>query len=105
MYVFDQLACELAGKMKPLAAVGQVTNAAKLPAPEACEPVGLRLVRIDPAEQADEGSPAVRLMRKFEEVTRPAARQHNTGSGAIPVNSIQWYSADARSLPADMRTR
>jgi hypothetical protein len=84
MYVFDLLACELAGKMKPRAAVGQVTNAAKLPAPAACEPVGLRLVRIDPAEQADEGSPAVRLMRKFEEVTRLAARQHNTGQRCDP---------------------
>jgi hypothetical protein len=84
MYVFDMLACELAGKMKPRAALGQVTNAAKLPAPQAREPVGPRLVRIDPAERADEGSPAVRLMRKFEEVARLAARQHSTGQRCDP---------------------
>ena len=79
MYVFDMLACEVAGKVKQRAAVGQVTNAAKLPDPEACEPAGPRLVRIDPGKQADESSPAVRLIRKFEEVARLAARQHNTG--------------------------
>jgi hypothetical protein len=84
MYVFDMLACELAGKVKPRAALGQVTNAAKLPDHRAREPVGLRLVRIDPAEQADESSPAVRLMRKFEEVARLAARQHNTGQRCDP---------------------
>ena len=40
MYVFDTLACELAGKTRPRAAVGQVTNAAKLPDPPAREPSG-----------------------------------------------------------------
>ena len=84
MYVFDMLACELAGKMKPRGALGQVTNAAKLPALEARGPVGPRLVRIDPAEQAYEGGPAVRLMRKFGEVARLAARQHNTGQRCDP---------------------
>src|SRR5262249_61406993 len=84
MYVFDMRACELAGKMKPRGALGQVTNAAKLPALEARGPVGSRLVRIDPAEQADEGGPAARLMRKFGEVARLAARQHNTGQRCDP---------------------
>jgi hypothetical protein len=79
MYTLDALACELAGRMKPRAALGQVTNAAKLPDPMAPRPAEPQLVRIDPARQADESSPAVQLLRKYEEVARLAARQHNTG--------------------------
>jgi len=69
--------------MKPGAAAGQVTNAAKLRDRDH-EPPGPRLVRIDPAEQADESSRAVGLMRKFEEVARLAARQHKTGQRCDP---------------------
>src|SRR5215470_13658143 len=53
MYTLDMLACELAGNQRPRAATSQVTNAAKLPDPAAPGPAGPRLVRIDPAQQAD----------------------------------------------------
>jgi len=89
MYTLDMLACELAGRRKPRAAIGQVTNAAKLPDPMAPAPVEPQLVRIDPAQQADDSSPAVQLMRKYEEVARLAARQHNTG---LPCDPDQIYS-------------
>jgi len=84
MYTLDMLACELAGRIKPRAAIGQVTNAAKLPDPMAPRPAEPQLVRIDPALQADERSPAVQLMRKYEEVARLAARQHRTGLTCDP---------------------
>ena len=84
MYTLDMLACEVAGKMGPRAAIGQVTNAAELPDPMAPDPAGPRLVRIDPAQQADESSPTGRLMRKYEEVARLAARQHRTGLTCDP---------------------
>lgn len=79
MYTFDMLACELAGKMPMRVALDQVTNAAKLPDPSALDLAEPQLIRIDPAQQADESSPAVQLMRKYEEIARLAARQHNTG--------------------------
>jgi|SRR5215831_7870292 len=78
MYTFDELAGELAGKMARRAALDQVTNAAELPDPQVPAPVGPRLVRLG-AEEADENSPAVQLMRKYEEVAALAARQHRTG--------------------------
>lgn len=78
MYTFDELAGELTGKMMRYAALGQVTNAAELPDPRVPAPVGPRLVQLG-AEEADENSPAVQLMRKYEEVARLAAHQHNTG--------------------------
>jgi len=84
MYTLDMLACELAGTMKPRAAIGQVTNAAKLPDPMAPAPAEPQLVRVDPGQQADESSPAVQLMRKYEEVARLAARQHRTGLTCDP---------------------
>jgi hypothetical protein len=84
MYVFDMLACELAGKIRPGAAISQVTNAAKLPGPQAREPLKPQLVRMNPAAQADESSPAVRLMRKFGEAATLAARQHKTGQRCDP---------------------
>jgi hypothetical protein len=84
MYTLDMLACELAGRMKPRAAIGQVTNAAKLPDPMAPAPAEPQLVRVDPGRQADESSPAVQLMRKYEEVARLAARQHRTGLTCDP---------------------
>jgi hypothetical protein len=84
MHTLDALACELAGNQRPRAATSHVTNAAKLPDPAAPGPAGPRLVRVDPAPQADESSPAVRLMRKYEEVARLAARQHRTGLTCDP---------------------
>ncbi len=90
MYTLDMLACELAGKMGPRAAISQVTNAAKLPDPMAPDLAEPQLVRIDPARQADESSPTVQLMRKYEEVARLAARQHRTGLTCDPdqIHSI-----------------
>ena len=84
MHTLDALACELAGNQRPRAATSQVTNAAKLPDPAAPGPAEPRLVRVDPAQQADESSPAVQLMRKYEEVARLAARQHRTGLTCDP---------------------
>jgi hypothetical protein len=84
MHTLDSLACELAGNQRPRAATSHVTNAAELPDPAAPEPLGPRLVRVDPAQQADESSPAVQLMRKYEEVARLAARQHRTGLTCDP---------------------
>ena len=78
MYTFAELAGELAGKMMRYAALGQVTNAAKLPDPRVPAPAGPRLARLG-AEEADENSPAVQLMREYEEVAALAARQHHTG--------------------------
>jgi hypothetical protein len=86
---FDDLALELAGKILPRTASDGVTNAAKLPDPRFPAPAGLRLVRLDGAETAEEDSPAVLLMRKFEEVARLAARQHNTG---LLCDPDQFYS-------------
>lgn len=79
MYTFDMLACKLAGKMRRRGALGQGTNAAEVPDPSAPAPAAPRLVRIDAARQAEESSPVVQLMRKFEEVAMLAAPQHNTG--------------------------
>lgn len=93
MYVFDMLACEMAGEIKQQAAIGQVTNAAKAPDQEADKPLGPQLVRIDPGRQADESSPTVQLIRKFEEAARLAARQHNTGQRCDPD---QFHSAGIR---------
>lgn len=88
MYTFDELAGELAGKMARYAALGQVTNAAKLPDPRVPAPAGPRLVRVG-AEEADENSPAVQLMRKYEEVAALVARQHRTG---LLCDPDQFYS-------------
>jgi hypothetical protein len=52
-------------------------------------PAGPRLVRVDPAQHADESSAAVQLMRNYEEVARLAARQHRTG---LTCNPEQIYS-------------
>ena len=57
MHTLDSLACELAGNQRPRAAASQVTNAAKLPDPAAPGPAEPPLVRIDPAQQADEKQP------------------------------------------------
>jgi hypothetical protein len=85
MGTFDLLALELAGKVRPRTAADDVTNAAKLPDPMAPDPAGPHLVRIVPARgEADESSPAVQLLRKFEEVARLAARQHLTGLTCDP---------------------
>ena len=83
MITFDLLALELAGKATPRTALDYVTNAAKLPDPRVPAPAGPRLVRVG-AETAEEDSPAVQLMRKFEEVAKLAARQHNTGQLCDP---------------------
>jgi len=80
MITFDSLARELAGKTPLRTALDQVFNAADLPDPRVPVPAGPRLVQIVPSTvEADEDSPAVQLIRKFEEVARLAFRQHNTG--------------------------
>lgn len=80
MITFDLLALELAGKTRPYTARYYVTSAAQLPDPRIRAPAGPRLVQVVPAkDDADEDSPPVQLLRKFEEVARLAARQHNTG--------------------------
>jgi hypothetical protein len=90
MITFDLLAMELAGKTPPRTALDQVTNAAELPDPRFPAPAEPRLVQIVPAEDwAEEDSPAVQLMRNFEEVARLAARQHNTG---LLCDPDQFYS-------------
>ena len=78
MITFDLLARELAGKTRPRTALDQVTNAAHLPDPRILASAEPQLVRVG-TEEAEEDSPAVELMRKYEEVARLAARQHNTG--------------------------
>lgn len=88
MITFDLLALELAGKTRPRVALDDVTNAAKLPDPRIPAPAGARLVQLG-LEEAEEDSPAVQLMRKFEEVGRLAARQHGTGR---PCDPDQLYS-------------
>lgn len=88
MITFELLARELAGKTPPRAALNHVTNAAHLRDPRVPAPAEPRLVRVG-AEEAEEDSPAVQLMRKFEEVARLAARQHNTG---LPCDPDQFYS-------------
>lgn len=79
METMDALGLELAGKAQPRCAAEVVTTAAELadPAPPGSD--GPYLVRIDTARQADESSPVVQLLRKFEEVARLAASQHRTG--------------------------
>jgi hypothetical protein len=88
MITFDLLARELAGKVRPRTALGHVTNAAHLPDPRAPALAEPQLVRVG-AEEAEEDSPAVQLMRKYEEVARFAARQHNTG---LLCDPDQFYS-------------
>jgi hypothetical protein len=88
MITFDSLALELAGKTPPRTALDQVTNAAKLPDPRFSAPAEPRLVLLG-AETAEKDSPSVQLMRKFEEVARLAARQHNTG---LLCDPDQFYS-------------
>lgn len=91
MITFHSLAAELAGETPPRTAVEQVFNAAELPDPRVPAPAGPpQLIQIVPStEEADESSPAVQLMRKYEEVARLAARQHNTGR---LVDPDQLYS-------------
>lgn len=78
MITLDLLARELAGKTRPRTALDHATNAAELPDPRFPDPPGPRLVRLG-TEEAEDDSPAVQLMRRYEEVARLAARQHNTG--------------------------
>lgn len=84
---FHLLTLEVAGETRQKTAIAQVTNAAtgvpdaRLPP----EPPGPRLVKLDYGEQADEGSPGVRMLRKFEEVASLAARQHATGLTCDPA--------------------
>lgn len=78
MMTFDLLARELAGKVRPRTALDQVTNAAHLPDPRSPASTQPQLVRVG-TEEADEDSPAVQLMRKYEEVAGLAVRQVNTG--------------------------
>lgn len=82
---FHILARELAGELRPHAALHYLTGAAtELPDPRIPEPAGPELVRVDASEQADESSPGVRLLRKFGEVATIAARQHGTGRPCDP---------------------
>lgn len=78
MITLDSLARELAGKTPKRTALDQVTNAAELPDPRFPAPPGPRLVQLG-TEEAEEDSPAVQLMRTYEEVARLAVRQHDTG--------------------------
>jgi hypothetical protein len=90
MDTLDKLVLELAGKTKPhLAASAAVACAAEVADP--VSPPGLiapGLVRLT-GRQAEESSPAVQLLRKFEEVARLAARQHRTG---LICNPDQIYA-------------
>lgn len=78
MSTLDVLARELAGKTRRRTAIEDATGAAELPDPRFPPPPGPRLVRVG-REEAEDDSPAVQLMRKYEEIARLAARQHNTG--------------------------
>jgi hypothetical protein len=85
MDALDVLGLELAGKTAPhYAAAKAVACAAELADDVSTGSVGLRLVRITGGRQADESSPAVQLLRKFEEVARLAATQHRTGPTCDP---------------------
>jgi hypothetical protein len=75
---------EMTGKTVPHHAADVVANADILPDPAPPGSAGPYLVRIDTARQADESSPAVQLLRKFEEVARLAASQHRTGLTCDP---------------------
>lgn len=91
MITFDSLALELAGKTPPRTALDQITNAAELPDPRFPGPAEPQLVLLN-AETTEEDSPAAQLMRKFEEVARLAARQHNTGLRCDPdlIHSVAF---------------
>jgi hypothetical protein len=80
MITLDVLARELAtaGEKWRRGAHEHATGAAELPDPRFPLPPGPRVVRVG-REEAEEDSPAVQLLRKYEEVARLAARQHNTG--------------------------
>jgi hypothetical protein len=84
MDALDVLVLELAGKVKPHhAASAAVAYAAKLADPVSPGSAGPRLVRLN-GQQADESSPEVQLLRKFEEVARLAASQYRTGLTCDP---------------------
>jgi hypothetical protein len=85
MITFHLLARELAGQVRPRAALHYVDGAAsQLPDPGICLPTGPQLIRDDPAEIADEASPGVQLLRKFGEVATLAARHHGAGLPCDP---------------------
>jgi hypothetical protein len=84
MDALDVLVLELAGKVKPhYAATKAITCAANLADTVSAGSAGPRLVRLT-GRQADESSPEVQLLRKFEEVARLAASQHRSGLTCDP---------------------
>jgi len=85
MVTFHLLARELAGEVRPRAALHYVDGAAsQLPDPGISLPTGPQLVRDDPAEIADEASPGVQMLRKFGEVAALAGRRHDAGLRCDP---------------------
>jgi hypothetical protein len=78
-FTFRDLAGELAGERAPLTALTWLTNTAfDLPEDGPAERSGPRLVKIDFNEEADEDSPKLRMLRKFEWIagfTAELARQ------------------------------
>lgn len=85
MVTFHLLARELAGEVRPRAALHYVDGAAsQLPDPRISPPTGPQLVRDDPAEIADETSPGVQLLRKLADVAALAGRRHDAGLRCDP---------------------
>ena len=85
MDALDVLVLELAGKtQRHYAAAKAVACAGELADPVSPGSAGPRLVRITTRQQADESSPTVQLLRKFEEVARLAASPHRTGLTCDP---------------------
>jgi hypothetical protein len=83
---FQLLLRELAGETRPRESLEYVTSAAAdLPDPRFPEPSGPHLVLTLHSPPVDEGSPGVKLLRKFEEVASLAARQDGTGVTCDPV--------------------
>jgi hypothetical protein len=85
MDALDVLVLELAGKTEPHFAASSAlacTDALAEPVPPSS--AGPRLVLLTAPREADESSPEVQLLRKFEEVARLAASQHRTGLTCDP---------------------
>jgi hypothetical protein len=85
MDALDVLVLELAGKTEPhYAAAKAVACADDLADPVFPDSAGPRLVLLTAPQEADESSPEVQLLRKFEEVARLAASQHRKGLTCDP---------------------
>jgi hypothetical protein len=85
MNALDVLVLELAGKTAPhFAASAALACRDALAEPVPPSSTGPRLVLLTAPREADESSPEVQLLRKFEEVARLAASQHRTGLTCDP---------------------